>query len=320
MTKKMDEQTRLLRRQGKTTSRIARLQHRSETSVRRALSRSPSAKPRARGRPRKHSRPDDQAIIRRAKRHRTESLPKLARWARKKRTIRISPQTVSRILLRAGLQSKWQTKKPLLTEAHRQKRLAFARTEKDRDWSKVVFLDETTFTTGPRKHRVRAGRNEFVPLPTIKHPPKVHVWGGVSAKGKTKVFIFTENLDAALYTRILNEALLPSLRALSRGAGPIQQDNDPKHNAKVCLKVLTDHHISRVLQPPQSPDLNPLENVWNTLKDRVAEHNPGSAQQLRRWIQFEWDKMRNADFLSSVLSMPQRCQAVIDAQGGPTRY
>ena len=146
------------------------------------------------------------------------------------------------------------------------------------------------------------------------------MWAGISSKGKTKAFLFTENLTADLSRRILREALLPSLKRLGQDMRIVQQDNDPKHNAKRCLAVLAEEGISRVLQPPQSPDLNPVENVWDLLKDRVAEHSPETVDELKKWIRFEWDKLKKPEFLSTISSMPQRCQAVLDANGGPTRY
>lgn len=74
--------------------------------------------------------------------------------------------------------------------------------------------------------------------------------------------------------------------------------------------------------PPQSPDLNPIEDVWNLLKRRIYQRPiaPINEAELLEAAQDEWGRIAPEDHLESILSMPNRIQAVIDARGGPTRY
>ncbi len=70
----------------------------------------------------------------------------------------------------------------------------------------------------------------------------------------------------------------------------LQHDNDPKHN-KAAKKWLKKKHIKFLEWPSQSPDLNPIENLWRELKVRVAKRQPQNLNDLERICKDEWDKI-----------------------------
>jgi transposase len=70
------------------------------------------------------------------------------------------------------------------------------------------------------------------------------------------------------------------------------QDNNPKHTSRLCKGSLTKKESDEVLQqmtwPPQSPDFNPIEMVWDELDQRVKEKQPTSAQHMWELLQDSW--------------------------------
>ena len=118
------------------------------------------------------------------------------------------------------------------------------------------------------------------------------VWGCVSAKGTGRLQRIEGRMNGAMYWEILGDNLLLSVRALKMGRGWVfQHDNDPKHTAKATKEWLSKKHIKVLEWPSQSPDLNPIENLWRELKLRVAKRQPRNLKDLERICKGEWTKI-----------------------------
>ena len=73
--------------------------------------------------------------------------------------------------------------------------------------------------------------------------------------------------------------------------------------------------------PGNSPDLNPIENLWTVLKYKVSEKQPASVKELVDAIKAVWVHELSAEYCRSLVeSMPKRLEAITKAKGGPTKY
>lgn len=192
----------------------------------------------------------------------------------------------------------------------------------------MLFTDEKTFELfgSPNNDIIWETSAEAVPArPTVKHPPKLHVWGGMCYYGKTELVVFTGSLTAPFYVNeILAERVPPdAARLFGRQPWVFQQDGDPKHTSQLAQAWLRDNtpaFIPKDDWPANSPDLNPMEQLWAPLQDRVYRREPRTVAGLQRIIEEEWNAIPAEHLHSLVESMPRRFNAVIAARGGPTKY
>ncbi|KAK6328525.1 hypothetical protein J4Q44_G00005030 [Coregonus suidteri] len=116
-------------------------------------------------------------------------------------------------------------------------------------------------------------------------------------------------MDGAMYREILANNLLPSVRALKMGRGCVfQHDNDPKHTARATKEWLCKKHLKVLEWPSQSPDLNPIENLWRELKVHIAQRQPRNLKDLEKVMMFLW-----VFIFLPVLSAAQRSEPMFSA-------
>ena len=122
-------------------------------------------------------------------------------------------------------------------------------------------------------------------------------------------------LDAELYCEILNGELQQTIEyyGFVKKDFVFQHDNNPKHTAKTTKKLLEECGLEVLDWPPQSPDLNPIEHLWDLLKRRLSAYDsaPTSIHMLWDRVQEEWEKITAEDCINLISSMPRRIDAVI---------
>ena len=150
------------------------------------------------------------------------------------------------------------------------------------------------------------------------------VWGCMTAQGVGYACRIDGRMDAELYTHILEEEFLQSLEYYGMEVSKIifQQDNDPKHTSRIAQKWFTDNSVEVLDWPAQSPDLNPIEHLWQHLKRQLAtyEADPSSIHELWERVEVEWNKIPPQVCIDLIESMPRCVAAVLKVKGGYTKY
>jgi transposase len=99
-----------------------------------------------------------------------------------------------------------------------------------------------------------------------------------------------------------------------------QQDNDPKHTARSIRTYLENYEVPTLPWPSQSPDLNPIENLWSILDLKVKDRKPSNEEALFEVLKEAWQNLEPELLTKLADSMPDRIEAVIAANGYPTKY
>ena len=148
-----------------------------------------------------------------------------------------TPKTIRNTLHSMGFKSSIPRAVPLLTDQHKLKRFEWSQANADRDWSRVIFTDETTIQL--QANIVRAWhKNESRPTcPRPKFPKKAMFWAAVSRDFNSELFLIEGSVTAQSYVSLLREKFIPWLRRQKKGEYVFQQDNAPAHSARVYDKV-----------------------------------------------------------------------------------
>ncbi|VDI39093.1 Hypothetical predicted protein [Mytilus galloprovincialis] len=152
----------------------------------------------------------------------------------------------------------------------------------------------------------------------------IMVWGEITYQERTELKIIVDNLNATRYgDEILAPVVLPFLRR--HCFNHVFQQTTPCHVAHISMTFLENNHIRVLPWPAMSPDLSPIEHLWNELGRRIrnSQNTPETWEklaQLRTTLFREWNNIPQ-DFIRCLIdSMRLGCQAVINARGGHTKY
>ena len=282
------------------------------------------------GRPKKIGKRTVRLLRRLILANRQASAAELTSFLKKHLNTAISVKTIRRNLKKIGYMGRIAQRKPYISAVNRVKRLKFARRHRRRivqQWGHVIFSDESSFRMFGHRgqtHVCRLRGEKFHPdcvLPTIKHGGgSIMVWGWMSRSGPGAIYRVEGNMNKHQYLHVLENVMLPSVRAKFSENFIYQQDNAPCHAAN-DVKTFFDHEEVSVLEwPPQSPDLSPIEHLWGYVDKCLNKTHPTNQQELWDAIRNAWESIPEELCKKLVDSVPRRLSSVIQAKGGPTKY
>jgi len=213
----------------------------------------------------------------------------------------------------------------------------------EENWSKVHFSDESKFNLfgSDGKHYVRRQIGERLNPKCVKNSVRggggsVMVWGMFSATGVGPIIQLHGRVNANVYQNLLRQHAVPFLQASPNQPAIFMQDNAPCHTPNQPAIFMQDnapcHTPKRVKQfleaqkieimkwPAQSPDLNPIENLWKILGDTVMAKKPTTGTELWKKLEEEWTKITPELCENVVMSCGRRCAQVIQSKGLYTSY
>ena len=241
----------------------------------------------------------------------------------------VSSRTIRRKLIESKLFARRPAKKPLLSKKNVKDRLKFAENHQNwtlAQWKRVCFSDESKFClfSSDGIQYVRRPPNTRLQLKytrrTVKHGGgSVLVWGCFSGFGMGPLYKIDGIMDRFEYKNILQTQMLPYVEEHMPLLFTFQHDNDPKHASKLVTKFL-EEMVPVMTWPSQSPDLNPIENLWEILERQIRTKNYSNRQELFEALAEKWQNMELTIIERLLESMPRRCQAVIKNKGYYTKY
>ena len=243
----------------------------------------------------------------------------------------ISESCIRKNLVNEGYRAYKAKKKPFLTVRHRRLRLDFCNRYGNYDssfWEKVIFSDETRISLLASDKPPLVRRPINLPLspqylrPSFKHAISVMVWGCFSNQGLGELYIVDGNLNNAKYLTILESNLLPFINKIDdHGPHAFQDDNAPPHRHQNVYNWIEKNNILKIEWPPQSPDLNPIENLWHFLKLKVAKYGPTNKAELINTIQRVWKNEIPDELITNLIhSMKNRIESLKKSKGGHIDY
>jgi len=258
------------------------------------------------------------------------SAPSIATQLFKKHKIRIDPSTVYRDLRAMGYKSFVRRKVPTRDPKVHKRRLEFAQKFRRGDVRRMIFSDEhveSAMDFGARRCYAKTAK-KVPPRHRTKswNAPSVMIWAAIGYNFKSKLVFFpkldkngeTKTTAWRLNGKRYRQRVLPSLlRDLSKDKRPLSnwifmQDGASCHVAKETLLYLENKGLRTIGDwPPHSPDLSPIENLWNTLKRRVSMRYPETQAQLEKAVKEEWNKLTHDEinpYIDSFGKKLNRCE------------
>ena len=235
----------------------------------------------------------------------------------------ISTTQCKKILNEAGIHYYERICTPPLTPEHVRKRWVFSNNFANLPYylmPNIIFSDESTVVVDLDGGGVWRYHGEHPPesfYTKIAHPVQVMVWGAIGPNGyRTKLIQCQGHVNAQKYIDLLAQNhIIDDVKAHFGENFIWMQDNAPSHMAYDAIMWLHQNIPSMLDWPPRSPDLNPIEQLWNYIKRKIKGMNFRNANELFNTLSAIWDSIPIDVIHSIYSSFKARCQACNHLRG-----
>jgi transposase len=282
------------------------------------------------GRPQILDERDKREIVKIVKRKRKIAVEEIKDEFNIGKPIEVSTRTVQRALHSKGYFGRVAKKKPFVSEQNRKKRFGWANTRIKwvNEWNYVIFSDESRYEifNNDSKNWVWRRSDEKYKKeclrPTVQKSKGVMVWGCFCKDRIGPLVLVDGSVNSATYIEILRENLIPFLIQLGPSNYIFQDDNASAHRSQVVNRWKEENMIVTLPWPAQSPDLNPIENIWAELERKIRNYKvkPKNQSELFDALKTEWYNLDINYINRLIYSLPSRIHQVKINKGNPTKY
>jgi hypothetical protein len=147
----------------------------------------------------------------------------------------------------------------------------------------------------------------------------VSVWGCISGGARGPLVLYSGSVDGPAYIKIIEEALpmfIENTFGSSNKEWMFMHDNAPPHRSKYSNQWFKNNSIPLIKWPATSPDLNPIEWIWDYIDKQLRKMKPKNVIQLQQMVQDIWHSVTPIRCQTLVDSMPNRINQCIKSRGG----
>ena len=278
------------------------------------------------GRKRSLSTKQEKTLVREAKRNRKMTRKQLKLEC----GLNVCDSTITNYLHANGYYCRRTIAKPFVSDQNQIKRLKFAQDHiqwRYNEWSKVMWSDESRFTLYSNHQNYVWRKSDEKHNPecmkgTIGQQKSVMVWGCFGGKKLGKFHRIEGTLNYEKYYGILRYQMRDNGRKIFNGSKWLfQHDNAPPHKKANREAILLKSDLFDLMEwPAQSPDINPIENLWGIIETKTKDRKCKNEDELFELLQQAWNEIQEETLEKLIQSMHKRCEQLIASNGFPIKY
>ena len=203
-----------------------------------------------------------------------------------------------------------------LNRLDKERRTIYCTKMSTRSFKNIVFTDESKIEIRRNKRKIFRMKNQKLVKRYLPSKISIMVFGAISMQGKIffKIVEPKKTVDSEYYcTRILS-SLFEQVKTKHK-VWTLMQDNARAHTAKNTMDFIKENKVKTLKHPPNSADLNPIEQIWSILKRKIEELNPRTIYDLRHYAQVSWDKIDDNAIRNCIKKLRKTMIKVISVGG-----